>query len=181
MLSHYENAHEEAIWCVAWGKNANSNSELIATGSLDDNAKVWTKKFVFYNFFLVFKFFSIILSIFFTISLDNKLQEQYIFEGHALGVMAIDLNHDGTIAATNSLDSNIRLYDLETGVQMKTIDAGPLDSWTVVYSPDSKFLATCSQSGKILLYSSETGEKLGKELDSNGKFTICIAIVINIY
>ena len=90
--------------------------------------------------------------------------------------MSVDINHDGTIAASSSLDSHIRFWDLESGNQVKSIDAGPVDAWTVCYSPDSKLVATGSHSGKINLYSVETGA-LQTKLDTTGKFTLSIAFV----
>ena len=115
--------------------------------------------------------------LFLSCSDDDKLDLEYIFEGHSLGVVSVDVNQAGTIAASNSLDSHIRLWNLESGEQVQAIDAGPVNAWTVAFSPDSDFIATCTQSGKIILYSVKTGEKQGKELDSNGKFTMCLAIV----
>jgi len=108
---------------------------------------------------------------------DDRLDAQYIFEGHSLGVVSVCINQTGTIAASNSLDSHIRLWNLDSGELIQSIDAGPVNAWTVAFSPESDFLATCTQAGKIILYSVSTGEKMGKELDSNGKFSLCLAIV----
>ncbi len=108
---------------------------------------------------------------------DERLDLRYIFEGHALGVVSVDINNNGSIAASNSLDSHIRLWDLDSGNQVQSIDAGPVNAWTVTFSPDSKLIATGSHSGKIILYSVESGEKSEHSLDSTGKFTLSIAFV----
>lgn len=50
---------------------------------------------------------------------------QWTLEGHQLGVVSVDISHTGSIAASSSLDAHIRLWDLETGKQIKSIDAGP--------------------------------------------------------
>ncbi|KAH9422667.1 WD repeat-containing protein 61 [Dermatophagoides pteronyssinus] len=153
LIHTQENAHDDSIWSISWGKSETDNVEHIVTGSLDDTVKAWK------------------------IDQDDNLDLQYIFEGHSLGVASVDINHNGTIAASNSLDSIIRLYNLDSGDQILSIDAGPVNAWTVVFSPNSEFLATCTQSGKIVLYNTNTGEKYNnKELDSTGKFTMCIAI-----
>lgn len=107
---------------------------------------------------------------------EDGLDLKYIFEGHSLGVMSIDINNDGTVAASQSLDSHIRLWNLESGEQVQSIEASPVNAWTVAFSPDSKSIASCAQSGKIILYSSATGQK-EKEFDSTGKFTMCLSIV----
>lgn len=56
---------------------------------------------------------------------DEKLDLQWTLEGHQLGVVSVDISHTGSIAASSSLDAHIRLWDLETGKQIKSIDAGP--------------------------------------------------------
>jgi WD repeat-containing protein 61 len=94
-------------------------------------------------------------------------------------VVSVDINNDGSIAASNSLDSHIRLWDLDSGNQVQSIDAGPVNAWTVTFSPDSKLIATATQSGRIVLYTVGTNEKNDRPLDSTGKFTLSIAFVSN--
>lgn len=51
-LVHTENnAHDDTIWSVAWGKNEPNNVEYIVTASLDDTVKAW-KWFVTYIFII---------------------------------------------------------------------------------------------------------------------------------
>lgn len=59
---------------------------------------------------------------------DEKLDLQWTLEGHQLGVVSVDISHTGAIAASSSLDAHIRLWDLDTGKQIKSIDAGPGES-----------------------------------------------------
>lgn len=56
---------------------------------------------------------------------DEKLELQWTLEGHQLGVVSVDISHNGAIAASSSLDAHIRLWDLESGKQVKSMDAGP--------------------------------------------------------
>lgn len=56
---------------------------------------------------------------------DEKLELQWTLEGHQLGVVSVDISHNGAIAASSSLDAHIRLWDLESGKQIKSMDAGP--------------------------------------------------------
>ncbi len=56
---------------------------------------------------------------------DEKLELQWTLEGHQLGVVSVDISPNGAIAASSSLDAHIRLWDLETGKQIKSMDAGP--------------------------------------------------------
>ena len=78
--------------------------------------------------------------------------------------------------ASSSLDSHIRIWDVESGAQLRPIDAGPVDAWTITFSPDSKFIASGSHSGRIHLYGVENGRQ-EQTLDTRGKFTLSIAYV----
>ena len=51
-----------------------------------------------------------------------------------------------------------------------------VDAWTVAFSPDSRFLASGSHSGKINLFGVDTGKKECC-LETRGKFTLSIAYV----
>ena len=51
-----------------------------------------------------------------------------------------------------------------------------VDTWTVAFSPDSKYIATGSHAGKISLIGVESGKK-ESALDTRGKFTMSIAYV----
>ena len=56
---------------------------------------------------------------------DDRLELRHRIEGHQLGVISVDVNKQGTVAASSSLNSQIRLWDIETGKLIKDIDAGP--------------------------------------------------------
>ncbi|KAJ7406525.1 WDR61 isoform 12 [Pitangus sulphuratus] len=130
ILFKQEQAHDDAIWSVAWGKNKNDGSETVISGSLDDLVKVWK-----WN--------------------DEKLDLQWTLEGHQLGVVSVDISHTGSIAASSSLDAHIRLWDLDTGKQVKSIDAGPghaMPIRSLTFSPDSQLLVTASDDGYIKIY-----------------------------
>ncbi len=51
-----------------------------------------------------------------------------------------------------------------------------VDAWTICFSPDSRFLASGSQTGKINLFGVDSGKK-ESSLDTRGKFTLSIAYV----
>ena len=53
------------------------------------------------------------------------MELRHRIEGHQLGVISVDVNRQGTVAASSSLNSQIRLWDVETGKLVKDIDAGP--------------------------------------------------------
>ena len=59
---------------------------------------------------------------------------------------------------------------------MGRIKAGPLDIWTIAFSPDDKFITSGSHSGKIALYGVESG-KQEQTLDTRGKIPVSFAYV----
>ncbi|KAF6079932.1 WD repeat domain 61 [Phyllostomus discolor] len=108
---------------------------------------------------------------------DERLDLQWSLEGHQLGVVSVDISHTLPIAASSSLDAHIRLWDLENGKQIKSIDAGPVDAWTLAFSPDSQYLATGTHVGKVNIFGVESGKK-EYSLDTRGKFILSIAYFI---
>lgn len=90
-----ENAHEDSIWTCAWGCPKKKNdaqpdnedsrdsvrsrdgetTEYIVTGSVDDAVKIWENK-------------------------DGNLILKHTLLGHALGVVSVAVNSDGSILST---------------------------------------------------------------------------------
>lgn len=102
MLHKQEFAHEESVWCAAWGRTKKTHeksdtelqdpdasdtnevevSDFIVTGSLDDTVKVWDV-------------------------VDNRLELQQQLTGHSLGVVSVAISNDGEKIASSSLDSGL--------------------------------------------------------------------------
>lgn len=169
-------AHDDSIWSIAWSRGGQGEAlNRIVSGGLDDTVKTWlwnenkgeeTKENISKEVGHV----------------AAPLELRYIFEGHSLGVVSVDVSHDGTTAVSSSTDCNIRFWDLESGSAVEAtehsasnIDAGPISSWTTVYSPDDTMIATGDANGKINLYSTQTG-KLLTTLNTTGKFAYSVAI-----
>lgn len=70
----------------------------------------------------------------------------------------------------------MRIWDLQKGEKIASIDVGPVDLWTVAFSPDDNHIISGSQAGKITLYSVETA-KAEQTLETRGKFILSIAYV----
>ena len=155
MSTHYsilfkqKDAHEDDIWSCAWGKSEKDGTEHIVTGALDDKVKCW--KWV-----------------------DEQLELKWVLEGHQLGIVSVDINNTGTIAASSSLDAHIRLWDLDSGKQLRAIDGGTVETWTVTFSPDGRHIATGGQSGKIVIINVDDGRN-DVGLDTRGK--LCFYVI----
>ncbi|KAJ1073554.1 hypothetical protein K5549_020403, partial [Capra hircus] len=57
---------------------------------------------------------------------------------------------------------------------IKSVDAEPVDAWTLAFSPDSQYLATRTHVGKVNVFDAESGKK-ECSLDTRGKFILSIA------
>jgi len=146
-----ESAHDDGIWCCAWGRFEKESSEVVVTGSVDDKVKIWTWS-------------------------REKLDLKHTCEGHQLGVVSVDLNKTGSIAASSSLDAMIRIWDIETGKQIRVINEGPADAWTVSFAPDGKNIATGSYTGKVNIFNVESGKKESNlSIDTREKLTMSIS------
>ncbi|KAK8383240.1 hypothetical protein O3P69_011624 [Scylla paramamosain] len=183
LLNKRENAHSEGIWACAWGhfvpedkskeksseeKDENKENEdtqneedknvpdieqkYVVTGGLDDLVRVWQ----------------------WGGEGDDELALLHTLEGHSLGVISVDVNPSGTIAASSSLDSTIRLWNLHTGEQLQSIDCGPVEAWSVGFSPEGNHIASGNYAGKINIYATEGGHHV-TTLDTRGRFTYSIA------
>ena len=51
-----------------------------------------------------------------------------------------------------------------------------VDAWAIAFSPDSRFLASGSHTGKINLFGVDSGRK-ESSMDTRGKFTLSLAYV----
>ncbi|KAI9579148.1 WD repeat-containing protein 61 [Glossina fuscipes] len=184
LLYKEECAHEDGIWSCSWGRRTTQTETLtstsghdsetekepdagkdsqktakpladpvdfIVTGGLDDLVKIWD------------------------IKEDNSLRLRHQLKGHALGVVSIAVSKDGKTIASSSLDSSLCFWDSESGQQKHLLSFGPVDLWTVAFSPCNKYVISGSNEGKISMYNVDTGN-VEQVLDpQNGKFTLSIA------
>ena len=140
-----EDAHDDGIWSVAWSANGQ-----IVTGSCDEVVQTYMVH-------------------------GQQIEKKHELRGHHLGVTSVSVSAEGNLAASSALDSHIRLWDLEKGEEVRTIDAGPVEAWTVAVSPDGATVASGSQGGNVNLWSVGSGEKAATLQGSSGKFTMSVA------
>lgn len=108
---------------------------------------------------------------------DQQLVLRQQLTGHALGVVSVAISNDGRTIASSSLDSGLCFWRSESGQLLSQLALGPVDLWTVAFSPCDRFVISGSHEGKISMYGVESG-KVEQVLDpQNGKFTLSIAYV----
>ncbi|CAD6995027.1 unnamed protein product [Ceratitis capitata] len=161
LLHKEEAAHDDGIWSCSWGRlqpegvhtdngeegkdpDASNDSlfgtkkpepvDFIVTGGLDDLVKVWD------------------------IREDDQLKLRHTLKGHSLGVVSVAVSPDGKTIASSSLDSSLCFWDSKSGQQKNLLSFGPVDLWTVAFSPCNKYVISGSNDGKISMYSVETGK-----------------------
>lgn len=164
----FPNAHSDGIWSTFWTAN-----DKILSGSVDEVAKAWC---VLHSLLCTHPL-SAHIEIRDVTQDSISVSQQY--PGHVLGTISIVGNKSGTHAATSSLDSQIRVLNLESGVVDKTIDAGAGELWQLCYSPDETKLVSGSQQGKINLFDIES-EKLASDITTQAKFVLSVAFVSRI-
>lgn len=70
----------------------------------------------------------------------------------------------------------MRIWDLERGEKIASIEVGPVDLWTIAISPDDKYISSGSQGGKVTIYNVEAA-KAENTLETRGKFTMSVTYV----
>jgi WD40 repeat protein/serine/threonine protein kinase len=80
------------------------------------------------------------------------------FEGHAFSVKSVSFSPDGCFALSGSLDSTLRLWDVESGECLRIFrHFGGAFIQSVAFSPDGRFVLSGSDDKTLRLWEVETG------------------------
>jgi WD repeat-containing protein 61 len=143
-------AHDDSIWSVAWSKN--NQHEYILTGSVDSLVKSWYW--------------------------DGKeaFECRHKLEGHNLGVLSVGIDKTGTVGVSSSLDSHIKIWNLESGKLIQDIDAGPVNAFTVAINPHTgTTIAAGSNTGEVNVYDTEQdGKRVVKLTPRDRQFAMSV-------
>jgi murein L,D-transpeptidase YafK len=81
-----------------------------------------------------------------------------LFLGYSKAVSAVALSPDERQAATGGQDNLLRLWDLPTGLLLRTFDADTTRITAVSFSPDGRQLLTGGANGQLRLFDIATGQ-----------------------
>ena len=169
-----DDAHEDAVWCCAWAPSksgGNDTSELV-TGSVDETVKVW--------------------------SIDRSggagaeagaatttegggedpsssaaaaAEPLRSLPGHTLGAVSVAVDPSGTLAASSSLDSFVRIWYLKDSVTKAVIETPPGETWQIAFPPNNGdennggpqlIAAAGGASNKVVIWSADAAEKVAE-------------------
>ncbi|KAI7889492.1 WD40-repeat-containing domain protein [Mucor mucedo] len=131
-----------------WDVTWSNRTNLVISGSEDNTIKCW----------------------------DGTSGElKFELTGHAMGIISVDASVDGTRLVSTSVDSNIRIWDLENdGALIKSITANPVEAWKAKFSPDARVVIAGSHNGDINFFNVESGEKINT-LSTKNMFLMSVA------
>lgn len=86
--------------------------------------------------------------------------ETVIQKGHSAAVKAVAISPDGKIAATGSRDKTVKLWDYQTGMEIRSLMGHEHTVNGLSFSQDGKYLATSSADGTARVWDILTGKEI---------------------
>jgi WD repeat-containing protein 61 len=126
-LQREQNAHEDNIWAVGW-----TSKDGLLTGSVDESCKQWSYE-----------------------SDKKGFTERKHITGQELGVVGLDVNPSGDLAAISTLDCFIRLLNLKNNEDQVGISLTSPETWSLAFNPQpeaNQLAVAAGCKGGIRLY-----------------------------
>jgi WD40 repeat protein len=91
----------------------------------------------------------------------SEKPELVLQTGHSQKAEAIAFSPDGRYLATGGVDQTIKIWDVATGRELRTLTGHVRAVKAVAFSPDAKLLASGGADGKIKLWEIASGSEVG--------------------
>src|SRR5205085_4219365 len=79
-------------------------------------------------------------------------------EAHRSDIFSLSFSPDGKRLASASKDRLVKIWNAQTGEEIRTLKGHEADVLRVAFSPDGKTIASAAADGTLRLWDSETGE-----------------------
>lgn len=83
-----------------------------------------------------------------------------VLSGHTAVTAAVAFSADGRILASSNADCNVKLWNIDTGQCLQTLQGHTSTVQSVAFNPTGQVLASCSQDETIRLWDVQTGQCL---------------------
>jgi len=157
-ITRISKAHGDSIWCVVWAGNGSDNENEFVTGSVDGTVKIWT-----------------------IAALGNPEKEKVscteTFSEQSMGIISVATSDKSPYLVTSSMDSHLRIWDLQKREFIKSIDCGAIECWTLAFHPSGEKVATGTHTGAVNVWSVEekSAGELITTLETKGGFALSLA------
>ncbi|GAB2284903.1 WD repeat-containing protein vip3 [Dionaea muscipula] len=134
-LKSVESAHDDSVWCATWVPATETRPALLLTGSLDETVRLWK---------------------------GDEIVLERTNSGHCLGVVSVAAHPSGVLAASASIDSFVRVFDVDTNNTVATLEAPPSEVWHLQFDPQGTILAVAGgSSASVKLWDTTTWQLFG--------------------